>query len=244
MPTNNNQYIEDCQRTLSDQFHPDLVNSFAFDNTTAQLISFGETLDLIKKALFYGKANKQITSNAPFDSSELFVNVNPVIVHGIIGKVTESIELLEALMKAIETGEPLDLVNIKEEIGDCFWYDAILAKACGFTFEEAQAANINKLKARYPEKFTSENAIERDLEKEREILESENNTGVLDNVRFAWECKIGSINGVEIPSGGDFPMREAVEKAYFDLTGIHAQACFSGWGSVFTESEKKIILNN
>ena len=33
--------------------------------------------------------------------------------------------------------------------------------------------NIEKLKARYPQKFTEENAIVRDLTKEREILENE-----------------------------------------------------------------------
>jgi hypothetical protein len=38
------------------------------------------------------------------------------------------------------------------------------------TFEEAMATNIAKLQARYPQKFTLDNAVNRDLEKERDIL--------------------------------------------------------------------------
>jgi hypothetical protein len=37
--------------------------------------------------------------------------------------------------------------------------------------EKTAIINIEKLKARYPEKFTSENAINRDLKTERYILE-------------------------------------------------------------------------
>lgn len=39
-------------------------------------------------------------------------------------------------------------------------------------FEECLDLNINKLKVRFPEKFTEENALNRDLEAERTILES------------------------------------------------------------------------
>lgn len=42
--------------------------------------------------------------------------------------------------------------------------------AVGVTPEQAQAANIAKLKARYPAKFTEENAVNRDIEAERIAL--------------------------------------------------------------------------
>lgn len=42
-------------------------------------------------------------------------------------------------------------------------------------FSSALNANIEKLKVRYPEKFTTENALHRDLKKEREVLEKETN---------------------------------------------------------------------
>jgi NTP pyrophosphatase (non-canonical NTP hydrolase) len=170
MPTNNQQYIEDCQRTLSSEFHGELATSDEVVIVITDLIDAGKKLDLIKKALFYGKSLNS-KSASEYSANYLFAHLDKTIVHGIIGKATETIELLEALIEAALNETEIDLVNIKEEVGDGFWYDAILAKACGFTFEEAQQTNIAKLKARYPEKFTSENAEKRDLDKEREILE-------------------------------------------------------------------------
>lgn len=62
-----------------------------------------------------------------------------------------------------------------------------------------------------------------------------------DNTRFVWECKIGSVNGVEVPPGADFPMRQAIRKAYIELTGEEPDAIFSGWGSKFDEIELQVI---
>jgi hypothetical protein len=53
--------------------------------------------------------------------------------------------------------------------------------------------------------------------------------------RFVWECAVGGKDPVIVPSGGDFPMRQAVEKAFFDLTGKHPEMCYSGWGRKFTD---------
>lgn len=93
------------------------------------------------------------------------------ILHGCIGIATESGELLDALKKNLFYGKPLDTVNIKEELGDVMWYVAILCRELDLSMEEILQTNIDKLKARYPEKFTEHNAINRDLGKERNILE-------------------------------------------------------------------------
>ena len=42
-----------------------------------------------------------------------------------------------------------------------------------FDMKNIAEVNIKKLQARYPEKFTSEKALNRDLETERKILEGE-----------------------------------------------------------------------
>jgi NTP pyrophosphatase (non-canonical NTP hydrolase) len=94
------------------------------------------------------------------------------LLHAAIGMQTESAELSDALKKHIYYGKPLDKVNLIEELGDQFWYLAIMCDALGTTFEEVQQININKLKARYPDKFTQEKAEVRDLEKERAVLEA------------------------------------------------------------------------
>lgn len=97
--------------------------------------------------------------------------VTPDILHGALGIVTEAGEIADAVKKSIFYGKPFDLVNLQEEIGDCFWYLAILAKEAGLSFEAIMEQNIAKLKARYPDKFTEHHALNRDLEHERNVLE-------------------------------------------------------------------------
>ncbi len=98
---------------------------------------------------------------------------DPRVLHAAFGLVTEAGELLDALKKASFYGRELDVTNIKEEAGDILWYLAILFDAVGTDFETEQARVIAKLKARFPEKFTEQNAFERDLDTEREVLEAE-----------------------------------------------------------------------
>jgi NTP pyrophosphatase (non-canonical NTP hydrolase) len=93
------------------------------------------------------------------------------LLHAGIGLATESAEFLDQLKKHVFYGKPLDKVNLREELGDMFWYMAIACDALEVTFEELQDRNIAKLTARYPEKFTMEAAEHRDLEAERAILE-------------------------------------------------------------------------
>lgn len=93
------------------------------------------------------------------------------VLHAAMGLCTESAEVMDALKKTIFYGKPLDVVNVKEELGDVFWYLAIACDELGVSFEDIQRRNIEKLKARYPEKFTPEKALNRDLETERKILE-------------------------------------------------------------------------
>ena len=95
------------------------------------------------------------------------------LLHAGIGLSTESGEFLDALKKHIFYGKELDKVNLAEEMGDLFWYMAIVADELGFEFEEVMNKNITKLKARYGEKFSEEKAEKRDLDSEREILEGQ-----------------------------------------------------------------------
>ena len=86
-------------------------------------------------------------------------------------KATEAGELLEALHATAYRGETFDVANAGEEIGDGFWYDALLARACGLTFDGIQRTNIAKLRHRFPDHFTEYDANNRDLFGERRILE-------------------------------------------------------------------------
>lgn len=103
---------------------------------------------------------------------KLDLSTNQVrMLHGAMGLCTEAGELLDSLKKHLFYGRELDTVNVAEEIGDAQYYMAILCDVLGISFEEIQAVNIKKLRARYPEGFSSERAYNRDLDTERQILE-------------------------------------------------------------------------
>ena len=93
------------------------------------------------------------------------------LLHGSIGVSTEAGELLDAMKKFIFYGRSIDRANVKEELGDILYYASLTMDEMGFTLEDVMETNSEKLKARYPEKFTEDKAINRDLDKERQILE-------------------------------------------------------------------------
>lgn len=93
------------------------------------------------------------------------------LLHAGIGMCTEAGEFIDQLKKHIFYGKPLDRVNLKEELGDLLYYIGVAMDELETDFDIEQRKNIAKLKARYGDKFSSEAAINRDLDKEREILE-------------------------------------------------------------------------
>ncbi len=92
-------------------------------------------------------------------------------MHAAFGLVTESGELLDMLKKYLFYGKIFDRTNLIEELGDLTWYLGIMCDANGIDLQDVFDRNIAKLKARYPEKFTEEAAINRDLDNERKVLE-------------------------------------------------------------------------
>ncbi len=95
------------------------------------------------------------------------------LLHAGMGMATESGEFLDQLKKHLFYGKDLDETNLIEELGDLMWYIAVAASALGVTIEKFQRLNIDKLKARYPERFSEERAENRDLDVERKVLENE-----------------------------------------------------------------------
>lgn len=104
-------------------------------------------------------------------SETKLLDINPRLLHAILGSITEHGELGIAIQKALETGE-LDLVNVCEEFGDSDWYKALFYEATGIDWENVQAMIIKKLEIRYADQIFSEGeAKERDLVAERKLLE-------------------------------------------------------------------------
>lgn len=64
--------------------------------------------------------------------------------------------MAELLKKHLFHGHTLDLDKLKKECGDVLWYVAYLCKVFQFDLNEVAELNIAKLKARYPDGFSSE----------------------------------------------------------------------------------------
>jgi NTP pyrophosphatase (non-canonical NTP hydrolase) len=169
----NKTYLEESARTASAQFHDDKITPGMIETALQTAIDTGNMIDAIKKGLYYGKSLPEFHESIEHYDRESDLNPRAVdqdILHAALGLFTEATEMLEAIFLSMK-GAPFDKVNMAEELGDAEWYAAMLYRALDETPENVKQVNIDKLRHRYPDKFTSMNAISRDLNKEREILE-------------------------------------------------------------------------
>lgn len=93
------------------------------------------------------------------------------LLHATLGISTEAGEFTDAVKKYLYYGKEIDRTNLIEELGDLTWYIGLAIGALGTSWGEVFRANIEKLAARYPQRFKEESANTRDLEKERNVLE-------------------------------------------------------------------------
>jgi NTP pyrophosphatase (non-canonical NTP hydrolase) len=97
--------------------------------------------------------------------------VHPDIVHAWLGVTTECGESGDVVKKALIYGKEPDLINLDEEFGDKLWYIALYCFNRNISFEHLFDLVINKLRQRFPEAYSSDAAIRRDVDKERIVLE-------------------------------------------------------------------------
>ncbi len=178
------EYEQDVLRTLSLQFnlqtepggpHPAASDLFG---ALEQAIEIGHLVDKLKRSIFYGSRFE-----SPSDERhELPIYVgddapdarypSPDMLHSALGVFTEAAEFLEAIVQSMFAGNPFDQTNAVEELGDLEWYMAVMRQRLRVSQEKVQRINIAKLRARYPEKFEKKDALDRDLDRERSVLES------------------------------------------------------------------------
>lgn len=85
-----------------------------------------------------------------------------VLINGVMGLCGESGEAIDIVKKHLAQGHDLDREALIRELGDIAWYLAETATALDVSLEEVLARNIDKLKKRYPEGFSSERSVHRD----------------------------------------------------------------------------------
>ena len=179
-------YLTESARTVSDKFFGVTGRKRLVMQKLASFVEAGEALDRYKKLFFYGEDHAKKRFADPIDSDgnggdiieALMRSAEGIsqddaeqLLHAVLGIATEGGEMVEALLNAVAGGRQLDPVNVSEEAGDLLWYLAMLFRVLHIDFDTAMRQNIKKLLDRYPEKFTSELANERDLDSERKVLE-------------------------------------------------------------------------
>lgn len=82
-----------------------------------------------------------------------------VLINGVMGLCGEAGEAIDIVKKHLAQGHALNRDALIKELGDVAWYLAETAYALDVSLEEICQQNINKLRARYPEGFSSEKSI-------------------------------------------------------------------------------------
>lgn len=81
--------------------------------------------------------------------------------HATWGLAAETGEIL-SLHQKMRQGHSLEVWRVAEEVGDLFWFAGELLDYYGLSMGDVAKANIEKLKARYPEGFSEERSRNRE----------------------------------------------------------------------------------
>lgn len=97
------------------------------------------------------------TLNPELDNKDILIN-------GVMGLCGESGEVIDLVKKHLAQGHELDKEKLAKELGDVAWYLAETAWAIGYSLEDILVMNIEKLKKRYPDGFSTEKSVNRDTQ--------------------------------------------------------------------------------
>lgn len=94
-------------------------------------------------------------------SDECQEDWNKALLNAGLGLAGEAGEVVDHLKKHLFHKHTLDEVKLVKELGDLLWYIAEAGYALGVPLETIATENIAKLRARYPDGFSSERSINR-----------------------------------------------------------------------------------
>ena len=77
------------------------------------------------------------------------------------GLAEEAGEVLGQVRKALYVGHPLDRERLTRELGDALWCLAAVATALDIPLDAVAAANLEKLRMRFPDGFSREDSLRR-----------------------------------------------------------------------------------
>ncbi|HVF39442.1 MAG TPA: nucleoside triphosphate pyrophosphohydrolase family protein [Gemmatimonadaceae bacterium] len=97
-------------------------------------------------------------------SAESLADHMTMLNSAALGLSGESGEIADHVKKVMFHGHPLDDATrdkIAKEIGDILWYCAMGARGIGLGLGEIATMNVQKLKRRYPEGFSTDRSLTR-----------------------------------------------------------------------------------
>ena len=115
------------------------INALTTHNTEQNLEDL--LTDFNKMTLALAKDGKEIKQEITSEQANL--------LHMAVGVSGEAGELLDCIKKHTIYQKPLDVENVKEELGDLLFYMSNLMQSVGLSFEEVLQHNIDKLSVRY-----------------------------------------------------------------------------------------------
>jgi hypothetical protein len=194
-----NQYVKDATRTESiiNKSLNSGVNYRIMHANIGILTEVGEILDSVKKSIFYGKEYDFVNLQEEVgdimwylaifcDESGIDLQQKFNLAYEKYQPIFKAIDPLQIIAPALRLNH---LANsfAQESVGFCYdeeihndfeifvsqLIEPISDIVClsGSNIYDVAEQNIRKLKKRFPEKFTSERALNRNLEQEREELE-------------------------------------------------------------------------
>lgn len=84
-----------------------------------------------------------------------------ILINGVMGLCGEAGEAIDIVKKHLAQGHELDKAHLAKELGDIAWYLAETATAIGYPLSDILQMNVDKLKKRYPEGFSSDKSTHR-----------------------------------------------------------------------------------
>lgn len=91
---------------------------------------------------------------------------NRDLTQATLGLMDEVGELSKVVKNNRAQGHPLNMQNVAEELGDILYYTAMACHVCELSMSEVMDNVIAKLRRRYPEGFSADKSINRDVEAE------------------------------------------------------------------------------
>ena len=90
------------------------------------------------------------------------LTASELLLNSALGLCGESGEVADLVKKHRFQGHDLDFEHIAKELGDISWYLAVGAYSIGYDLEKILQMNVDKLKARYPNGFSTDRSLHRD----------------------------------------------------------------------------------